>query len=231
MGDSYTAGPLIPITEATTGCFRSDSNYPSLLATALKVKHFTDASCSAAETRHVTEAQVTVADTKVRAQIDAVRRGTDLVTIGIGGNDFGLFGQGLVNIGEIPPDAVRTIGSRIEAVLGLVQRRAPQAKVVLVGYPQIIDPAQSCRALPFPRDVRERMASLQRRLNTVMAAAATATGAIFVDLVPVSAGHGICSKRPWVNGQDVARGGAAPYHPFGVEMRAVAREIELALGS
>jgi len=180
----------------------------------------------------VTEDQLTLADVSVPAQIDAVRRGTDLVTIGIGGNDFGLFGQGLIDVTAVPPDAVRTIGSRIEALLRRVQRRAPEAEVVLVGYPQILDAKQDCPTLlPFPLDVREQMARLQRSLNRVMARAAAATGATFVDLFPVSAGHGICSRRPWINGQEVARGEAAPYHPFGVEMRAVAKEIELALGS
>src|SRR4051795_11553463 len=38
MGDSYSAGPLIPTTDLAGGCARSDHNYPSLLAERLRVR-------------------------------------------------------------------------------------------------------------------------------------------------------------------------------------------------
>src|SRR5688572_13564253 len=43
LGDSYTAGPLIPVqTGQPAGCQRSDHNYPSLVAETLGVAGFTD---------------------------------------------------------------------------------------------------------------------------------------------------------------------------------------------
>src|SRR5918998_3913984 len=46
LGDSYTAGPLIPNqTGDPPGCLRSDRNYPHLVANALKLS-LTDVSCS-----------------------------------------------------------------------------------------------------------------------------------------------------------------------------------------
>lgn len=36
LGDSFTAGPLVPVTDVASGCFRSDHNYPTLLAERLE---------------------------------------------------------------------------------------------------------------------------------------------------------------------------------------------------
>ena len=36
LGDSYTAGPLIPTTDLAGGCARSDHNYPTLVADAVE---------------------------------------------------------------------------------------------------------------------------------------------------------------------------------------------------
>src|SRR3954452_13214611 len=58
LGDSYTSGPLIPLQRLDPlGCFRSTSNYPSLLAARLHIRSFTDVSCSGADTTHLTTAQ------------------------------------------------------------------------------------------------------------------------------------------------------------------------------
>src|SRR5215475_7481089 len=58
LGDSYTAGPLIPLQESDPlGCLRSDHNYPHLVAAALGVSDFRDPSCSGAETDDMTAPQ------------------------------------------------------------------------------------------------------------------------------------------------------------------------------
>ena len=49
LGDSYTAGPLIPdLTGDPAGCARSTSNYPSRVAAAIHAASFTDVSCQGA---------------------------------------------------------------------------------------------------------------------------------------------------------------------------------------
>ena len=51
LGDSFTAGPLIPMArEDAPGCFRSTNNYPAYLAGLLDVATYRDASCSGAST-------------------------------------------------------------------------------------------------------------------------------------------------------------------------------------
>src|SRR5262249_56835129 len=55
LGDSYTAGPLIPLQETDPlGCLRSDHNYPHLVAGALGVSGFKDPTSSRAETGDTT---------------------------------------------------------------------------------------------------------------------------------------------------------------------------------
>jgi len=230
LGDSYAAGPLIPNTEVNTGCFRSDHNYAALLAEALDISTVRDVTCSAAETVHVRHRQKTLPGPVVPPQRRALSPDTDLVTIGIGGNDFGLFTSGLAGTASVDPAVVRRIGRRVTRTLELVHRRAPEATVVLVGYPRLVDPDTSCpRRLPFSRAELATAHAVQVQLNQVMRAAAEDTGTTYVDLFEVSKGHGICSARPWVNGQHTIRGRAVAYHPFQVEMRVAAREIENAL--
>ena len=58
LGDSFTAGPLIPNQlDDPVGCFRSDHNYPHLVAASLGIPDFVDASCSGAGTEDMTSPQ------------------------------------------------------------------------------------------------------------------------------------------------------------------------------
>jgi hypothetical protein len=58
LGDSYTAGPVIPVQQTNpTGCLRSDHNYPHLVATSIKGALLTDVSCSGAKTDDMTQPQ------------------------------------------------------------------------------------------------------------------------------------------------------------------------------
>jgi hypothetical protein len=230
LGDSYAAGPLIPNTEANSGCFRSDHNYASLLAADLHITTVRDVTCSAAETVHVRRPQHTLPGPVVPPQQRALTADADLVTIGIGGNDFGLFSSGLAGTDAVDPSVVRRIGRRVASTLSLVHRRAPSAQVVLVGYPRLVDPDTSCpKRLPFSTAELALAYDVQARLNEEMRNAADQTGTTYVDLFKASEGHGICAKRPWVNGQRTVQGRAVAYHPFEVEMRAAALEIEKAL--
>src|SRR3954471_15153979 len=92
LGDSYSAGPLIPTTDLAGGCARSDHNYPSLLAARLHVARLVDVTCSGASTADLTHVQRPFQGARVPPQLDAVTPHTDLVTVGIGGNDLDLFG-------------------------------------------------------------------------------------------------------------------------------------------
>lgn len=95
LGDSWTADVVIldrhgvPATDhAPIGCAQSHVNYPRLVARAIGAKRFRDASCGSATTDHFTRPQsgLPVPGTNP-PQFDRLSRRTDLVTVGIGGND------------------------------------------------------------------------------------------------------------------------------------------------
>lgn len=244
LGDSYSAGPLIPTTDLAAGCARSSSNYPSLLADRLGVEQFTDVTCSGATTRDLSHVQRPFGDVRIPPQLRAVDRRTDLVTVGIGGNDLGLFATLVGTCTRLRaadptgspcsrrlaegPDleaATATIGSRVTASLRAVRRLAPQATVVLVGYPRLVPDEGTCAALPLAAGDYAEGRRISRALDTALARAARRAGATFVDVYDVSRGHDICSIDPWVNGRTTDRQRALAYHPFAAGMRAVADQV------
>ncbi|MFF0414374.1 SGNH/GDSL hydrolase family protein [Kitasatospora sp. NPDC004745] len=94
LGDSYAAGAGVPGQSAGL-CLRSDRNYGHLVAGALKAAAYTDVTCAAAKVKAMTQPQY---DAFIRVndpQLDAVTPDTDLVTLGIGGNDLAASDLGL----------------------------------------------------------------------------------------------------------------------------------------
>ncbi len=245
LGDSFTAAPLVPTTDLAEGCFRSDSNYPSLVAEQLDVAELVDVSCSGARTRDLTGRQATVPQASVPPQLRAVDRDTDLVTLGIGGNDFDLFHTLVATcsrlgrrqpagspcadrLGRRAVDLVaRTeqIGDRVEAAVRRVQRRAPEATVVVVGYLRLAPEDGRCRELPFARGDYGYGVRVSEALNDALERAARRTDALFVDMHERSEGHDVCADDPWVNGYRTVQGEALAFHPFAAGMEAVADAV------
>jgi len=245
LGDSFTAGPLIPATDVADGCFRSDGNYPSLVADRLDVERFVDVSCSGARTRDLVRPQRTVGASRVPPQLDALTRGTDLVTLGIGGNDFNLFGtlvRTCTRLEQTDPsgspcaDRLESAGNdllartdeisrRVERAIRRIQRRAPEATVLVVGYLRLAPANGSCPQLPLARGDYRTGIELSRALNGALAAAADRAGAGFVDMYGASEGHDVCAEEPWVNGARTQQGRALSYHPFAAGMDAAADRI------
>jgi lysophospholipase L1-like esterase len=249
LGDSFTAGPLIPTTDLAGGCARSDHNYPSLVADDLDVKKFVDVSCSGAKTRDLTGVQRPFGDSRVPPQLRALTPDTTLVSLGIGGNDLDLFAtligtctrlrsadpQGspcarqLAANGPDLDTAIGTISTRVATALRTIRARAPRAKVVLVGYLRLVPDRGTCVGLPLAAGDYAEGRRISETLDRALRRAARRTNVTFVDMYAASRGHDICSKDPWVNGSVTNRQRALAYHPFASGMRAVAREVSSAL--
>src|SRR3954447_19477589 len=88
LGDSYAAGPLIPLQVPPFGCLKSNNNYANLTARNVGIT-LTDASCSGAETEAMTSTQGVDADAPTPPQFDSLTKHTRIVTVQIGGNDIG----------------------------------------------------------------------------------------------------------------------------------------------
>ncbi|MFE4606514.1 SGNH/GDSL hydrolase family protein [Kitasatospora indigofera] len=207
---------------------------------------FRDVSCSAARTGDLTGSQRTD-DGANPPQLDALSADTRLVTVGIGGNDAGFMEvvgecarQNLVqslaqslagSAAAAAPcrdhyasggaDQVRrkvdAAGEKLAAVLAEVRRRAPQARVFVVGYPALL-PADPSACAPVlgasvaPADLGF-LGEKERELNGMLAERAAAAGAGFVDTATPSAGHDMCAGAArWVEPPFPAPGLAA-VHP------------------
>jgi len=249
LGDSYTAGPLVPTTDLAGGCARSDHNYPHLVAAALDVHTLVDVSCSGASTADLTEAQHPFQGSTVPPQLRAVDRRTTLVTLGIGGNDLDLFATLIGTCtrlrrsdpGGTPcrdyfaqhgPDldrAFTTIATNVTAAVRAVRHKAPDATVVLVGYLRLVPDRGTCVALPLATGDYAEGRRITRGLNAALERAAKRTDVPFVDMYAASHGHDACSADPWVNGSVTDRAKALAYHPFAAGMRAAARQVVAAV--
>lgn len=249
MGDSYVAGPLVPWN--STWCFRSSNNYPSWLATHLGLDQagaFKDASCSSADTTNFTQPQPTPsASLKLatqRPQVESLSADTDLVTIGIGGNDYSLFStvvydcpeyrdsdptgapcrdhftkNGVDTLKAVLPNTQKNIAQAVRTV----REHAPEAKVVLVGYPRLVPPSGYCpNVIPLADGDYAWADSLNRGLNTAVSKAAKATGATYVDTYGPALGHDACAgDAAWVQGKDTDLLKAYAMHPNAAGMRAI----------
>ena len=243
LGDSYTAAPLVPPTDVSTICLRSGVNYPALVAEAMPGTELTDVSCSGAQTANVTAPQAGQGGGTVPPQIDAVRRGTDLVTIGLGGNDENLFAGVLgrcTQLARTDPTgspcreafadrdlkaAFLRIHGNVAGVVRTVQKKAPDARVLVVGYPHIVPASGTCDLLPLAQGDYAFAELVTQGLNDAVRAGAADAGAEYVDLWERTAGHDICAADPWINGRITSAQTALAYHPLAAEQRAAAEAV------
>ncbi|MBL8774367.1 MAG: S-layer homology domain-containing protein [Acidimicrobiales bacterium] len=246
LGDSYVAGPLIPDQSGQpTGCLRSDRNYPRLVAQALGLS-LTDVSCSGAETTDMANSQG-VTPGPNPPQFNALSADTDIVTLGIGGNDIGFSSIVTDCIALLPisnavcqPDYVRNgvdeISNRITAtapkvaaVIQGVRSRAPHARIYVVGYPAILpESGGGCwPSLPLSNADLPWLRAKNKELNSMLAAQAAANGARYVDVYTPGIGHDACQDNGvrWVEGIVPRLLQAAPVHPNATGMAGVASVV------
>jgi lysophospholipase L1-like esterase len=245
LGDSYTAGPLIPVQRIDPiGCERSTSNYPSRLAAALNIHDFTDVSCSGAKTENMTAAQSVLLLGTNPPQFNALRPDTDLVTLTISGNDIGFteivytcgrvafrdpFGnpcerEATAGGGDLYAQRIEAAAPKVARVIEGIHQRSPHATVLLVGYLRILPPTEGCYPLfPIARGDVRYLDGLEHQLTDMLASQAFRHDAFFVDSYARSLGHDACHLPgvKWVEGP-VPTSPAAPVHPNALGMQAAA---------
>ncbi|XBB70018.1 SGNH/GDSL hydrolase family protein [Nocardioides sp. WV_118_6] len=109
LGDSWSADVVFfdkdglpDRTHVPIDCAQSHRNYPKLVAKQLGVTRFRDATCGSATTDHFTQPQKLPLGGVNRPQFDRLTRTTDLVTVGIGGNDAGVASGAMSCISALP---------------------------------------------------------------------------------------------------------------------------------
>lgn len=236
LGDGFAAAPYVGKTTAKDGCLRSDGNYPTQVAKALSVNEFIDVSCFGATTKSITQSTKAPGGKKLAAQIQAVDRDTDLITLGIGIEDrdmlntlFKVCLQLPCTDRVAPPDLQKqldTFEANLTAAVRDLQEKAPSAYIVLVGYPQLMPAQDTCSALP-PLTAAELDGAfiVLQNVNNVVRSAAQQTGGIFINVAALSANNDACSDEPWVHDKKTVGGKQKAFHPLAPEQKAVANEI------
>ncbi|QWS34580.1 SGNH/GDSL hydrolase family protein [Curtobacterium aetherium] len=240
LGDSYSAGYGLrhPTGLPVAACAQSGEDFPHRVAARFGLD-LTDVTCAGATSEDVRDR------TQFRGappQVEALSRSTRLVTLTIGGNDADLFGtaasclalsaSGPVFSGRNAPscrstlvrDGLDTLDAKIQGRVALgiaetladVRRAAPNAEVVLLGYPAIFPdaehtPATGCfraavdlgtLAGQFPGDTYpftdtdvRWLHGVQEQLDQVGRDAARAAGVTFVDVFADTQAHSACARR------------------------------------
>ena len=212
LGDSYSSGTGTgSYLDDGTACQRSVHAYPSLLATS-KGYALDFRACSGATTADVTD-----------LQLATLTSSTAYVSLTVGGNDAG-FADVLTecaqpawssNCNAAIDQAVAIIDNQLPARLtslySAVRSRAPQAKVVVAGYPRIFN-GEDCNAFTwFSPTEQSRLNATADRLNNRIATAAGATGVTYSSVTKPFVGHAVCDDIEWING--LSSPVSESYHP------------------
>jgi lysophospholipase L1-like esterase len=232
LGDSFTAGPLIPLQIEPFGCLKSNNNFAHLTSRELDIP-LKDPSCSGAETEDMTNPQG-VSPGPNPPQFDSLSAATTVVTLQIGGNDIG-FSEIAENCASATSpegtpcqdhyvvDGRDELSERIQATAPLVgavlqgiRARAPGARILVVNYASILpDTGGGCwPQIPITEGDVPYVRGVQKQLNAMLAEQAAAHGAEVVDWYTASIGHDACQPPVirWVE-PVVPANAAAPLHP------------------
>lgn len=249
LGDSYTAGPLIPNQIPPFGCLKSDHNFPHLAAPAIGLP-LRDISCSGAETEDMTAPQEVEFDGPNPPQFTALDAGTAVVSLTIGGNDIGFseIAESCVtanpfatpcrdtyNSGgrDVIAERIAATAPKVRAVLRGIRQRSPSAEVYVLNYAAIFpETGFGCwPQMPIGYGDVPYLRAKQQQLNAMIARQAEKKGATLVDWYAASIGHDAC-KDPLVRWVEplVPVNPAAPIHPNLAGMQGAAATLVAAIG-
>ncbi|GAA2722967.1 SGNH/GDSL hydrolase family protein [Actinocorallia aurantiaca] len=214
LGDSYSSGTGAG-SYTSLLCRRSANAYPALLAASRPGAAFRFAACSGA----------TIPDVATK-QLSALSETATLVTISIGGNDAGFAAAMLTckygntswcrsTLRRGREFVEKRLPARLDSLYARIRSRAPQAEVVVVGYPRLYRQGGPCPGAPDSTR-RAMINEAADALARVLASRAAAAGFAFADARPAFDGHEICTPDPWIDASNVhptATGHARGYLP------------------
>jgi len=210
LGDSYSSGTGTRDYSLNSGCQRGPYAYPALVKADRPNTTLTFVACSGAKTTDV-----------LSNQVGSLSASTTIVTITIGGNDAGFSSvitqcaYPLVscnsNITTAQSYISNTLPGRLDSVYSQIRTRAPNATVVVLGYPRLFMGVDCNAGTFFSTDEMTKLNATADLLKNVTAARAAAHGFTFKDAIPSFTGHAVCSSTEWLNGLSNPIGDS--YHP------------------
>jgi lysophospholipase L1-like esterase len=228
----------------------------------LKASQYRDVSCSSAKVASLTAGQ-SAGGSVNPPQLRALSASTTLVTVGIGGNDLGftailtrcveldvldvLFARVFNHPDDSAPcrasytsGGTDQIGRKISAAsaeLAAALRRihdlAPRARVLVVGYPDLL-PASGGSTCALVLGITAAdvayLNGAELQLNRMLRGQAAAAGDGYVDTYTPSIGHDACTASAvrWIEPL-IPDAPAAPMHPNAAGQQAIAAAVERAI--
>jgi lysophospholipase L1-like esterase len=210
LGDSYSSGVGAP--GQTGSCLRSPNGYPAQWAAENQPQSFTNLTCGGAVTGDV-----------IDDQVPAMPGGTDLVSITIGGNDIGFAPTVLTcklsteaacaaAVDTAEEVAATTLPGLLDDTYAAIEKKAPGAEVVVLGYPRLFEESASCGIGGMSLANRKKLNEGADLLAEAIKGRVLAAGLTFSDVRDEFAGHGICAAQPYLNGLVVIPASDS-YHP------------------
>ncbi|MEV6165919.1 SGNH/GDSL hydrolase family protein [Streptomyces sp. NPDC052052] len=199
LGDSYSSGVGAGSYTSESGdCRRSTKSYPYLWAAANSPSSFSFVACSGATT-----------STVISGQLSALSSTTTLVSVTAGGNDVGfadvmqdcvLSGEStcLSSVSSAVSQVKNSLPSRLTSLYSSIKSKAPQAKVVVLGYPRFYQLDGTCIA-GLTENERAAINNASDTLNSVISKQATSAGFTFSSVAGKFTGHELCSGDAWLH--------------------------------
>jgi lysophospholipase L1-like esterase len=251
LGDSYAAGPVIPVQLPPFGCLKSSNNYGHLVQLQTPFPEFADPTCSGAKTDHMTQTQ-NVSPGPNPPQFDSLTADTTAVTLTIGGNDIGFSSIANDCVSATSPNGspckdkytaggqdeisrrIQAAAPKVAAVLQGIKTLSPVSTTYVVNYSAILPhKGPGCYPqMPVAKGDVPYLRAKQVELNQMLATEAAANGAKLVDVYAASVGHDACALpgRRWVE-PAVPANAAAPLHPNLLGMKAMSDLVIAAMHS
>jgi len=208
LGDSYASG--VGAGSVSGSCGQSPNAYPALWATASSPASFKFAACSGASTSDV-----------ISSQLSSLSSSTTLVSITIGGNDVGFSSimetcvlestsscESAVSAAE--QYANTALPGQLNTTLADIRSHAPNAKIIVLGYPDFYDLSVSI-CIGLSRADHQALDNGINDLDGVIQTAAANNGDTFADVRSQFSGHELCDGSSWLHSITLPIGNS--YHP------------------
>lgn len=211
LGDSYSSGVGAgSYIDSSGSCKRSTKAYPYLWNATHSPSSFAFTACSGART-----------DDVLANQLGPLNSSTALVSITVGGNDAGFADVmttcvlqsdsaciSRINTAKAYVDS--TLPGKLSNLYSAIRAKAPNARVVVLGYPRFYQLGQLCLGLSETK--RAAINGAADHLNAAIARVVANHGFVFGDVRPAFSGHEICSGNSWLHSVDWLNIGNS-YHP------------------
>ena len=210
LGDSYSSGTGAGSYDPASGsCKRSANAYPNLWAAQNATDSYEFAACSGATTATVSS-----------GQLGSLSSSTTLVSITVGGNDAGfsdvmqtcVLGSNSTcqnRVAQAENYMRNTLPGRLDSLYGQIRSKAPNARVVVLGYPRLYTIVDWCAGIGNTKRIALNGAA--DTLAGVTRQAAERAGFTWSDVRDEFAGHELCSGDDWLNAVTIPI--ESSYHP------------------